>query len=266
MRETKTLRPGVSGIAFSDGVLMERAGKIGVVMRAVDGTMIAKTGYMSGSGGMNDQSLLVDDTAELAGCQMAVLAMEALILLVPCIALFTPLPDLPLWLFPLEATARIGLALLYCVAVTRTRMGNRLRMYHGAEHKAVNCYSSGCPLTLDNARTQSRRSAYCGSNSTAAQLALMALFASLADSLPLRLLALPALTAASKWIWQYAQRHNSKLARCIVSAGMALQRINTAEPTDEMLEVAVKALRLVKQKPPGPPKAGRARVRKRRVG
>lgn len=182
--------------------------------------------------------------------------------LVPCVVLFAPLPDLPLWLFPLETAARIGLGLLYYWAVTRTGMGTRLRMYHGAEHKAVNCYRRGMPLTLVNARGSSRRSVSCGSNSTVVQLALMALFASLVRPLPLRLLAFPVLVAASKWIWRYAQRHNFGLARHIVAAGMALQRITTTEPTDEMLEVALMALKLVTPKPPA---AQRRRVRKRRA-
>lgn len=264
MKNAQILYPGVSGIAFSDGVLMERAGKIAVVMRPADGTMIAKTGYSSGSGNMIDRNLgvLVDDTIKIAGCWMQVMTMLTLMILAMCVALLAPLPDLPLWLFPLETAARIGLALLCHWAVTRTRMGTRLRMYHGAEHKAINCYCSGRPLTIEYARVQSRRSVSCGSNSTVILLALMALFASLVRPLPLRLLAFPVLVAASKWIWRYAQRHNFGLARHIVAAGMALQRITTTEPTDEMLEVAVTALKLVTPKPPA---AQRQRVRKRRV-
>lgn len=263
MKNTQILYSGVSGIAFSDGVLMERAGKIAVVMRPADGTMIAKTGYSSGSGYTIDQCALVVETAELAGCRIAVLAMETLMFLMPCVVLFSPLPDLSLWLSPLETVARIGLGLLYYWAVTRTGIGTRLRMYHGAEHKAVNCYYSGRPLTIEYARRQSRRSVFCGSNSTVILLALMALFASLTNSLPLRLLAFPVLVAASKWIWRYAQRHNLGLARHIVAAGMALQRITTAEPADEMLEVALMALKLVTPEPPAA--AQRRRVRKRRA-
>ena len=262
MKNTQILYPGVGGLSFASGILMRSGERTAVVMRAADGTMIAKTGCASGSGRTIDQCALVAETAELAGCRTAVLAMETLMFLMPCVVLFSPLPDLPLWLFPLEAVARIGLGLLYYWAVTRTRMGTRLRMYHGAEHKAVNCYRRGMPLTLANARGQSRRSVSCGSNSTVVQLALMALFASLVRPLPLRLLAFPVLVAASKGIWRYAQRHNFGLARHIVAAGMALQRITTAESTDEMLEVAVKALKLVTPKPPA---AQRQRVRKRRV-
>lgn len=262
MRDKNNLRPGVGGLSFASGILMRSGERMAVVMRSADGTMIAKTGYESGSGRTIDQCALVAETAELAGCRMAVLVMETLMFLAPCVTLFTPFPDLPLWLFPAEVVARIGLGLLYYWAVTRTGIGTRLRMYHGAEHKAVNCYRRGMPLTLANTRGQSRCSISCGSNSTVVQLALMALFASLVRSLLLRLLAFPALVAAGKWIWRYAQRRNFGLARHIVAAGMALQRITTAEPTDEMLEVAVKALKLVTPKPPA---AQRQRVRRRRV-
>lgn len=263
MKNTQILYPGVGGLSFASGILMRSGERMAVVMRAADGTMIAKTGYLSGSGRTIDQCALVAETAELAGCRMAVLAMETLMFLMPCVVLFSPLPDLPLWLSPLETVARIGLGLLYYWTVTRTGIGTRLRMYHGAEHKAINCYCSGRPLTIEYARRQSRRSVFCGSNSTVILLALMAMFASLVRPLPLRLLAFPALVAAGKWIWRYAQRHNFGLARHIVAAGMALQCITTAEPTDEMLEVAVKALRMVTPKPPA---AQRQRVRKRRVG
>lgn len=262
MKNTQILCPGVSGLAFASGILMQSGEKTAVVMRQADGTMITKTGYASGSGCTIDQCALVAETAELAGCRIAVLAMETLMFLAPCVVLFAPLPDLPLWMFPLETAARIGLGLLYYWAATRTRIGTRLRMYHGAEHKAVNCYRRRMSLTLANARGQSRRSVSCGSNSTVVQLSLMALFASLVRPLPLRLLAFPVLVAAGKWIWRYAQRHNFGLARHIVSAGMALQRITTAEPMDEMLEVAVKALRMVTPKPPA---AQRQRA-KRRAG
>lgn len=262
MKNTQILYPGVGGLSFASGILMRSGERTAVVMRAADGTMITKTGCASGSGRTIDQCALVAETAELAGCRMAVLVMETLMFLVPCVVLFAPLPDLPLWLFPLETAARIGLGLLYYWAVTRTGMGTRLRMYHGAEHKAVNCYRRGMPLTLVNARGSSRRSVSCGSNSTVVQLALMAMFASLVRSLPIRLLAFPVLVAAGKWIWRYAQRRNFRLARSIVTCGMALQHITTAEPTDEMLEVAVKALKLVTPKPPA---AQRQRVRRRRV-
>ena len=262
MRDKNNLRPGVGGLSFASGILMQSGERMAVVMRQTDGTMLTKTGYASGSGYTIDQCALVAETAELAGCRIAVLAMETLMFLMPCVVLFSPLPDLSLWLSPLETVARIGLGLLYYWAVTRTGIGTRLRMYHGAEHKAVNCYYSGRPLTIEYARRQSRRSVSCGSNSTVILLALMALFASMVRPLPLRLLAFPVLVAASKWIWRYAQRHNFGLARHIVAAGMALQRITTTEPTDEMLEVALMALKLVTPKPPA---AQRRRVRKRRA-
>lgn len=260
MKETKILRPGVGGLAFAEGVLMESGGKLAVVMRAADGTLVAGTG--SGFG-VCKRSMLVAETAELAGCRLAVLAMEILLICAPGVPLFTPLPEIPLWLFPAEAAARVALALLYYWGVGRTKWGRRLYMYHGAEHKAVNCCRKGLPLSPVNARAQSRRSAACGSNSTVVQLVLMALFASLIPSLPLQLLAFPLLTAVSKGIWRYAQQHSFALARRIVAGGMALQRITTAEPEDEMLEAAIKALKLVTPKPPA---VQRQRMRKRRAG
>lgn len=264
MKETKILCPGVSGLAYAGGVLMKSDGKLAVAMRAADGTLVADTASgCGGAAGVYRQSKLVAETADAAGCRMQVLTADVLMFLAQCAALFTPLPDIPLWLFPAEAAFRVGLTLLCCWAVTRTKWGRRLCMYHGAEHKAINCCRKGLPLTLANAKTQSRRSTSCGSNSTVVQLVLMALFASLVPWFPLRLPALPLSAAASKCIWRYAQRHSFALARRIAAGGMALQRITTAEPEDGMLEAAVKALKLVTPKPPA---VQRQRVRKRRAG
>lgn len=262
MKETKTPCPGVSGLAYAGGVLMKNNGKLAVAMRAADGTLVANTASgCGGAAGVFRQSKLVAETADAAGCQTQVLTADAMMFLAQCAALFAPLPEIPLWLFPAEAAFRVGLALLCCWAVTRTKWGRRLCMYHGAEHKAVNCYRRGLPLTPVNARAQSRRSAACGGNRTVVQLVLMALFASLVPWFPLRLPALPLSAAASKWIWQYALQHKFTLARRIAACGMALQRITTAEPEDGMLEAAVTALKLVTPRPPAAPARRKRRAR-----
>jgi uncharacterized protein YqhQ len=122
--------------------------------------------------------------------------------------------------------------------------------YHGAEHKVVFAWEKQVPLTVENARVQSRLHPRCGTSFLLFVLLVSILvFAFIPKSAPFlvkfagRLLLVPAITGLSYEVLRFTAKHRAApLFAVLVAPGLALQRITTQEPTDDMLEVAIAAL------------------------
>ena len=125
-------------------------------------------------------------------------------------------------------------------------------MYHGAEHKCINCVENGKPLTVENVLESSRFHRRCGT-SFLFLVMLVSIFLHfifvLVPSYWLRLfgrlLMVPIVSGISFEIIQWAGRTDSKFALMMSKPGMAMQKFTTKEPTADMAEVAIKAVEAV---------------------
>jgi len=140
--------------------------------------------------------------------------------------------------------------LAYIVAISRMDDIHRVFQYHGAEHKVVFAWESGRGLTVDNARAQSRLHPRCGTSFLLFVLLVsIVLFALIPKTAPFlikfggRLVLVPLIAGISYEVLRLtAKRSNSPVFRVLVAPGLALQKITTQDPTDDMLEVAIVAL------------------------
>lgn len=138
----------------------------------------------------------------------------------------------------------------YIAVISRLEDVRRVFQYHGAEHKAVNCYESGKELTVKNVQSFTTVHKRCGT--TFVFLVLMVgilvyMFIpkdlAFVDKLGLRLLFLPLIASVSYEILRLGARH--EFWRPLLWPGMLVQRLTTREPDDSQVEVAIKALKAV---------------------
>jgi len=178
--------------------------------------------------------------------------------------LFGPLSGLGFNL--LDGGLRALFFLAYLYGISRLRDIHRVFMYHGAEHKVVFTYERRLPLSVENARAQSRLHPRCGTSFLLFVLLLSILvFALIPKTAPFvvkfggRLLLVPVIAGLSYEVLRLtARRRAAPLFAALVFPGLMLQKITTQEPTDDMLEVAIVALEealredgLLPEAPPG---------------
>lgn len=148
----------------------------------------------------------------------------------------------------IEGVIRVAIFLLYVWLISKMEDINRLFMYHGAEHKTINCLEHGEDLTPENIRKYSRLHKRCG---TSFMLIVMIvsiivfLFIRVDQVLlktVLRILLVPVIAGISYEFIRLAGRSDSKIMNLLSKPGMSLQYFTTREPDDEMLEVAIAAV------------------------
>ena len=162
--------------------------------------------------------------------------------------LFGPLSSIAFNL--IDGVLRAAFFLGYIVAISRFPDIHRVFQYHGAEHKVVFNHESGLPLTVENARAQSRLHPRCGTSFLLFVLLVsILLFALIPKSTPFllkfggRLVLVPVVAGLSYEVLRLSAKHRAApLFAAVVWPGLQLQRITTQEPTDDMLEVAIVAL------------------------
>ena len=149
----------------------------------------------------------------------------------------------------LEGAIRLGLLVGYLVVIGRLPEIQRVFGYHGAEHKTINAYEAGAPLTPAGVRPFGLSHPRCGTGFLLVVVLLsIGVFALLGrPPLPVRLasriLLLPAIAAiAYEYIRFTAAFYHLAVVRRLAAPSLALQRLTTREPDDGMLEVAITAL------------------------
>ena len=151
----------------------------------------------------------------------------------------------------IEGILRILIFVLYILLISRIKDIKRLFMYHGAEHKCINCIEKGRPLTVSNVRKSSRLHKRCGSSFMlfVMLVSIILFFFIRIDSyvwrVVIRLLLIPVISGISYEIIRLAGRTNFFLIRMISAPGLWLQRLTTKEPDDDMIEVAIKSVEAV---------------------
>lgn len=152
----------------------------------------------------------------------------------------------------LEGIVRLFIVMGYMWAVGFMPDIRRVFAYHGAEHKTVNAYEAGARLTVDDVRPFSTAHTRCGTAFLLIVVVLTVLiFAPFSTpSLLWRVLSRITLLPVIAGIAYETLRLTARLAdrpwmRVIIAPNLALQRLTTREPDDEMLEVAIAALKAV---------------------
>ena len=151
----------------------------------------------------------------------------------------------------IEGLVRIGIFVLYVLLISRMEDIQRTFMYHGAEHKCINCIEHGLPLTVENVRKSSRQHKRCGTSFLFLVLAISIVLLLLirVDSavmrVVVRILLLPVIAGISYEVLKLAGRSDNILINFISSPGLAIQKLTTKEPDDDMIEVAIRAVEAV---------------------
>lgn len=151
----------------------------------------------------------------------------------------------------LEGVLRILIFVGYIVVISLMKDIRRLYMYHGAEHKCINCIERGRPLTVKNVMRSSRQHKRCGTSFLlfVVLVSVIVFFFIRVDNMALklviRLLLVPVIAGISYEIIRLAGRSDNLIIRIISAPGMWMQRLTTKEPDEEMVQVAIASVEAV---------------------
>ena len=151
-----------------------------------------------------------------------------------------------------EAFVKLALFMGYMLLISRMKDIQRTFMYHGAEHKCINCVEHGMPLTVENVMKSSRQHKRCGTSFLFLVMLVSIVLHFIFVLVPFywvrlfgRLLMVPVVSGISFEIIQWAGRTDSKFADMMSKPGLAMQKLTTIEPTPDMVEVAIAAVEAV---------------------
>ena len=150
-----------------------------------------------------------------------------------------------------EGVLRLLIFVGYVAAISAMKDIRRVYMYHGAEHKCINCIERGRELTVKNVRKSSRLHRRCGTSFLLfVMLVSVVLFMFIRIPNPVarlivRILLVPVIAGISYEIIRLAGRSDNWLVRIISAPGMWLQKLTTKEPDDSMIEVAIASVEAV---------------------
>ena len=151
-----------------------------------------------------------------------------------------------------EAFVKLALFMGYMFLISRMKDIQRTFMYHGAEHKCINCVEHGLPLTVENVLKSSRLHKRCGTSFLFLVMLVSIVLHFMFVAVPFywvrllgRLLMVPVVAGISFEIIQWAGRTDSKFADIMSKPGLAMQKFTTKEPAADMAEVAIKAVEAV---------------------
>ena len=154
-----------------------------------------------------------------------------------------------------EAGVRILLFLLYMFLISKMEDIQRVFMYHGAEHKCINCVEHGLPLTVENVMKSSRFHKRCGTSFLFFVIIVSIIFfigffsvvpvQTMWMRVAIRILLVPAIAGVSYEFIRLAGNSDNPAVAFLSKPGLALQKLTTKEPTEDMTEVAIAAVEAV---------------------
>ena len=151
----------------------------------------------------------------------------------------------------IEGLFRILIFVVYVKAISCMEDIKRVFMYHGAEHKCINCIEHGLPLTVENVRKSSRQHKRCGTSFLLFVLIISVVvfmfirFDSPVLQLVCRLLLIPLIAGVSYEFIRLAGRSENPLVQILSKPGLWLQNLTTSEPDDAMIEVGMASVEAV---------------------
>ena len=151
----------------------------------------------------------------------------------------------------IEGAVRIFIFVMYVLSISLMKDIKRVYMYHGAEHKCINCIEKGRPLTVRNVMRSSKQHKRCGTSFLLfVMLVSVVLFFFIRVDNPVykvlvRIALIPVIAGISYEIIRLAGKSDNILVKIISAPGMWLQRLTTKEPDEDMVEVAIAAVEAV---------------------
>ena len=207
----------------------------------------------------SEEVLTADEAAKKKKKEDLIMTVTMIVSVVLAMAIFMVLPYFVSRLFKsfitsrflltvVEAIVRIGLFVAYILAVSKMKDIQRTFMYHGAEHKCINCIEHGMELTVENVRKSSKQHKRCGTSFLffVMFVSIIVCFFITTESailrVVLRIALLPVIAGISYEIIKLAGCSNHPVVNLLSMPGLAMQELTTKEPTDDMIEVAIKAV------------------------
>lgn len=145
----------------------------------------------------------------------------------------------------IEGVIRVVLFVVYVKLISLMEDIKRVFMYHGAEHKSINCIENGLELTVENVRRQKTQHKRCGTSFLLVVMFVSILFfmfivvRNMWLRMALRILLIPVIAGISYEFIRYAGSHDNVVSNIFSKPGLWLQGLTTAEPDDPMIEVAI---------------------------
>lgn len=153
-----------------------------------------------------------------------------------------------------EAVVRIVIFMAYLVLISKMKDIQRVFMYHGAEHKCINCVENGWELNVENVMKSSRQHKRCGTSFLLFVMVVSVIVHFGVTLLPiqekwlqvlLRIVLLPLIAGISYEFIRLAGNSDGGFISLLSKPGLALQKLTTREPEPDMAEVAIQAVEAV---------------------
>lgn len=151
----------------------------------------------------------------------------------------------------IEGLIRILIFIGYITGISLMKDIKRLYMYHGAEHKCINCIEKGRPLTVKDVKRSSRLHKRCGTSFLlfVVLVSVVVFFFIRVDNMALKLILrialVPVIAGISYEIIRLAGRSDNIIVRIISAPGLWMQKLTTKEPDEDMIEVAIASVEAV---------------------
>lgn len=157
-----------------------------------------------------------------------------------------------------EGLLRIIMFVIYILAVSRMKEIHKVFQYHGAEHKCIHCFENGLELTPDNCREFYTLHPRCGTSFLMFVMVISLILFSLLGwpsliwRITSRLLLIPVIAGLSYELLRWAGKSDNIVVKILSLPGLYLQKLTTAEPDKDQLEVAIAAMKAVMTDPDTP--------------
>lgn len=165
--------------------------------------------------------------------------------------LMKPLLGNGIWMALFEGVLRIAIFIAYVGLISLMPDIKRTYMYHGAEHKCINCIEHGLPLTVENVMESSKEHKRCGTSFLLIVMVISILFflvirpETLWLRLVSRILLIPVIAGVSFEFLRLAGNSDNPVVNLLSKPGLMLQGLTTKEPDEKMAEVAICAVEAV---------------------
>ena len=187
------------------------------------------------------------------------MALAVIISIIMSVGLFMVLPVLITNLFStfvtnhymlafIEGILRLTIFIGYVILAAKMPEIKRVFMYHGAEHKTINCLENGFELTVENVRWQSKQHKRCGTSFMLLVIIISLIFfiaipvEGIALRVISRILFIPFIAGISYEFIRYAGQSDNKFVNILSKPGLLMQGLTTKEPDDSMIEVAIQSV------------------------
>lgn len=165
--------------------------------------------------------------------------------------LMKPLLGNGIWMALFEGVLRIAIFIAYVGLISLMPDIKRTYMYHGAEHKCINCIEHGLPLTVENVMKSSKEHKRCGTSFLLIVMVISILFflvirpETLWLRLVSRILLIPVIAGVSFEFLRLAGNSDNPVVNLLSKPGLMLQGLTTKEPDEKMAEIAICAVEAV---------------------